>query len=69
MWELTRNVIVSLAKLEVNVRAVVSDMVASNRAMWKVAGVTAGLSYLKPSISHPYFQTRICIFLPMYHIS
>jgi hypothetical protein len=63
MWELTRNVIVSLAKLDINVRAVVSDMGAANRAMWKVAGIAAGRTCLKSSISHPFFPNQDLYFL------
>ena len=56
MWQLTQSIVMSLADIGINVRVVVSDMGASNRAMWKVAGVAAGRSSLKSCVKHAFFS-------------
>jgi len=63
LWELTRNIIVDLGKINVNVRAVVSDMGSCNRAMWKVVGIEATKDVLKSSNGHPYFSGQELFFM------
>ena len=54
MWNMTRSIIGELAIIGANVKAVVSDMGSSNRAMWKVLGVQATKDCVKSSIDHPF---------------
>lgn len=63
LWQITRNIISLLADGGMNVRAVVSDMGAANRAMWKVAGVVANREIVKSSIAHPVFPGQQLYFL------
>jgi hypothetical protein len=54
----TKGIIESLAGCNINVRAVVSDMGAGNRAMWKIAGITANRDRVQSSIPHPSFPEQ-----------
>jgi hypothetical protein len=63
LWDITRSIILALGSSGINVRAVVSDMGSSNRAMWKVVGVAAGRDSVKSSIVHPFFQEQDLYFL------
>ena len=63
MWQITKQIVQSLGSFGINVRAVVSDMGASNQAMWRVAGVASGRENLKFSIPHPFIPEQDLYFL------
>jgi hypothetical protein len=58
LWRITKGIIQSLAGCNINVRAVVPDMGAGNRAMWKIAGITANRDRVQSSIPHPSFPEQ-----------
>jgi hypothetical protein len=58
MWQLTKSIIESLIGCNINVRTVVSDMGASNRAVWKVAGIVANRDRVQSSIPHPSYPEQ-----------
>jgi hypothetical protein len=53
LWNLVTRIIIQLNACEVNVRAVVCDMGSCNRAMWRVAGITASQNHVVNSVNHP----------------
>ena len=63
LWQLMKEIIVKLGEKNVCVRAVVSDMGASNQAMWSSAGICAGRSQIQNSIPHPFFADCRVYFL------
>jgi hypothetical protein len=64
MWNLVTQVIVQLNAADVNVRAIVCDMGSCNRAMWRVAGVTACKEQIVNSVKHPVASGQQLYFLP-----
>ena len=69
LWQLTKNLVQVLGGCGINVRAVVSDMGAANKGMWKVVGVKVNHDNVKSSISHPFFpQQDLYFFADVPHI-
>jgi hypothetical protein len=63
LWELTENIVQLLGNSGINVRAVVSDMGAANKGMWKAAGIIVKRDSVKSSIPHPFFDQQELYFL------
>jgi hypothetical protein len=64
LWNLVTRIIIQLNACEVNVRAVVCDMGSCNRAMWRVAGITASQNHVVNSVKHPVLSDQQLYFLP-----
>ena len=63
LWSLVKKTIILLGDKNVHVRAVVSDMGASNQAMWAHAGITCTKFALHNSIEHPCNSNERLVFL------
>jgi hypothetical protein len=64
LWNLVTRIIVQLNACEVNVCAVVCDMVSCNRAMWRVGGIAASQNYVVNSVKRPVLSDQQLYFLP-----
>ena len=69
LWKLTKNLVQLLGNKGINVRAVVSDMGAANKGMWKSAGVKVNRDTVKSSVQHPfYLQQDLYFFADVPHL-